>query len=82
MAKCKSCGVEIIWIKSPSGKLIPCDPTPIPVRAVKEGEKDALKVVLETGVVASGIYDPDSEIVGHRKFHWLSCVEDEKNDDN
>ena len=26
MAKCKGCGQEIIWIMSPSGKVIPCDP--------------------------------------------------------
>ena len=25
MAKCKSCGAEIIWIKTTSGKSMPCD---------------------------------------------------------
>ena len=28
MAKCKACGRDIIWIMSPSGKAIPCDPEP------------------------------------------------------
>ena len=26
MAKCSSCGAEIIWIKTKSGKSMPCDP--------------------------------------------------------
>lgn len=26
MAKCKSCGADIIWIKMQSGKSMPCDP--------------------------------------------------------
>ncbi|MBQ1805791.1 MAG: hypothetical protein II010_07785 [Oscillospiraceae bacterium] len=26
MAKCKGCGAEIIWIKTPSGSRHPCDP--------------------------------------------------------
>lgn len=25
MSKCKSCGAEIIWIKTKSGKTMPCD---------------------------------------------------------
>ena len=25
MATCKGCGAEIIWIKTPAGKLMPCD---------------------------------------------------------
>lgn len=26
MGKCKGCGREIIWIMTPSGKAMPCDP--------------------------------------------------------
>ncbi|WP_420768732.1 hypothetical protein ACNR9V_03105 [Parageobacillus thermoglucosidasius] len=26
MAKCKGCGAEIVWIKTPNGKAMPCDP--------------------------------------------------------
>ena len=29
MAKCKACGRDIIWIMSPAGKVIPCDPEPV-----------------------------------------------------
>lgn len=25
MSKCKACGAEIIWIKTPGGKNMPCD---------------------------------------------------------
>lgn len=29
MAKCKSCGADIIWIKMQSGKNMPCDAQPV-----------------------------------------------------
>lgn len=33
MSKCKACGAEIIWIRSSkSGKMIPCDPVPVPFK--------------------------------------------------
>ena len=28
MAVCKSCGAEIIWVKTKAGRAMPCDPTP------------------------------------------------------
>ena len=32
MSKCKSCGAEIIWIKTKNGKNMPCDAKPISYR--------------------------------------------------
>lgn len=29
MSKCRSCNAEIIWIETKSGKMMPCDPTPL-----------------------------------------------------
>ena len=29
MAKCRGCGADIIWIKTPGGKSMPCDPIPV-----------------------------------------------------
>lgn len=39
MAKCKSCGADIIWIKMQSGKSMPCDAGQITYWKKKNGTK-------------------------------------------
>ena len=29
MGKCRSCGAEILWIETPGGKAMPCNPEPV-----------------------------------------------------
>ena len=38
MAKCKSCGAEIRWIKMRSGKSMPCNPVGIHYREGVQGD--------------------------------------------
>lgn len=49
-ATCRGCGKAIVWITSPTGKLMPCDATPV-VYWEKKGA--AGKVVTPTGDVLS-----------------------------
>lgn len=28
-ATCRGCGAPIVWIKTPAGKAMPCDPAPV-----------------------------------------------------
>lgn len=38
MAKCKSCGAEIIWKKTSRGKAMPCDPERITIITMNSGQ--------------------------------------------
>ena len=50
MSRCKSCGAEIIWIKTPAGKAMPCNPEPIVYWKTKGGN---IKIVTPNGEVVS-----------------------------
>lgn len=71
MAKCKYCGAEIKWIRTVSGKSMPCDPGPISYRAggsekivTPDGEVIAC-TICRRGEAADGIgYVP----------HWATCA--------
>ena len=45
-ATCRGCGAPIVWIKTPAGKAMPCDPAPVYYKATPDG-KD--KVVTTRG---------------------------------
>ena len=49
-ATCRGCGAPIVWIKTPAGKAMPCDPAPVYYKATPNG-KD--KVVTNRGEVVS-----------------------------
>lgn len=49
-ATCRGCGAPIVWIKTPAGKAMPCDPAPVYYKATPDG-KD--KVVTTRGEVVS-----------------------------
>lgn len=67
MSKCKSCGADIIWIKTPAGKVMPCDPTRVRYIEKSEtasivksnGEVSKCELILATGLG----YIP----------HWATC---------
>lgn len=49
-ATCRGCGAPIVWIKTPAGKAMPCDPAPVYYKAAPGG-KD--KIVTTRGEVVS-----------------------------
>ena len=67
MARCKGCGQEIIWIKTKSGKSIPCDPEMIYYKAKKTGH---LRVVTPTGEVVSAV--PSDSILTATDYGYVS----------
>jgi len=71
MTKCKSCGAEIIWIKTPAGRSMPCDPSVKYFRHNKGGKE---VFVRSDGVVVRGVrcsFDKSTG-TGHVP-HWATC---------
>jgi len=72
MAKCKGCGTEIIWIRMPGGKSMPCDPEQV---VYWEKPKAKGKVVTPNGEVLSCEFSGDLQKatgVGYVS-HWSTC---------
>ena len=62
-ATCRGCGAPIVWIKTPAGKAMPCDPAPVYYKAAPGG-KD--KIVTTRGeVVSCEIVPGDEATLGH-----------------
>lgn len=73
MAKCRGCGEDIIFIKSPAGKFIPCDPSKVIYSNPGEGKA---RVVTQSGEVVSCTIGADdtSKAVGVGYIpHWSTC---------
>ena len=70
-ATCRGCGAPIVWIKTPAGKAMPCDPAPVYYKAAPGG-KD--KIVTTRGEVVSCEIVPGAEATdaGYRP-HWATC---------
>lgn len=69
MSKCKSCGAEIIFIRSLKGKQIPCNAEP--VRFTYElGAPD--RVVTRNGEVLPAIIGPNGAETGYIS-HFATC---------
>lgn len=77
MAKCKSCGADIVWIKTKRGKMMPCNPTAIAYRFAERCETDALMMVTEDGKVDRGVPDACSWMTGYVS-HFATCPYAEK----
>lgn len=60
-ATCRGCGAPIVWIKTPAGKAMPCDPAPVYYKATPNG-KD--KVVTNRGEVVSCEIVPGADYTG------------------
>ncbi len=50
MARCRSCGAEILWIKMASGKAMPVDPDQVPYWERRGGQG---KIITPNGEVIS-----------------------------
>ena len=70
MAKCKSCGADIIWIVTPNGKKMPCDSQKIYYR--QNFHTGALTLVLPNGKIDRGDIDFESEKYGYTS-HFATC---------
>lgn len=72
MAKCKSCGTDIIWIKTKNGKSMPCD-----VQKVKywENPLSTGRVVTQGGrVVPCDFHGAELIVAGEGYIpHWSTC---------
>lgn len=77
MTRCRACGAPIIWIKTASGKAMPCDAKPIVYRK-EPGAKE--KVVTPNGEVLSCVLDgPAEEMTGIGYIpHWATCPQANK----
>lgn len=72
MSKCKSCGAEIIWIKTANGKSMPCDPDQTTYVEAKDG-KDT--IITANGQVLKCILTGDMRRVTGIGYipHWATC---------
>lgn len=70
-ATCRGCGAPIVWIKTPAGKSMPCDPSPVYYKADPDG-KD--RIVTTRGEVIACTITPgaDATDAGYRP-HWATC---------
>lgn len=69
MPKCKGCGAPIIWIRTPNGKAMPCDPQRIPYRTNLKGK---YTLIDPAGRVCVGDLDLDSDKYGYIS-HFATC---------
>ena len=70
ISKCRSCGADIIWIKMASGKMMPCDASPIRYRLNFASGK--LTLVTPGGKITRGDADPVSGELGYQS-HFATC---------
>ena len=72
MAKCKGCGAHIIFIGTPEGSSIPCDPEPV-LYWSRPRAKD--RIVTPNGLVQSCDLEGDPKLatgIGYTP-HWATC---------
>lgn len=70
---CKGCGAAIVWIKTPGGKAMPCNASPI--YYIEKPRIGTKRIVLQNGEVLSCEYTDDPHKatgVGYAP-HWGSC---------
>ena len=70
MSKCKSCGAEIIWIKTASGKMMPCNTRKIGYR--NTDSKGDVTLVTPDGKIVTGTIDLSSDTYGYES-HFATC---------
>lgn len=70
-ATCRGCGAPIVWIKTPTGKAMPCDPSPVYYKPAPGGKE---KIVTLRGEVISCeiVAGADATDAGYRP-HWATC---------
>jgi hypothetical protein len=71
MANCRGCGKPIVWIKTPGGKSMPCDPDPVPYWAGKEFHS---RIVTPNGEVIACKLNGYKTATGIGYIpHWATC---------
>lgn len=76
MARCKSCGAEIIWIRTIGGKQMPCDPEPVPYWE-RLGASD--RIVTANGEVLACEFEGDGAPTGRGHIsHMGTCPQADK----
>ena len=74
MPKCKSCGAEIVWIKTAAGRSMPCDAKIV----LFDGSKDGKEVFITLGGnMVRGAYPQENNLVADPRKgyipHWATC---------
>lgn len=70
MSKCKSCGAEIIWIKTASGKMMPCNPQKISYK--NTFPRGNMTLITPEGKIVTGTIDISSDTYGYES-HFATC---------
>lgn len=85
MSKCKYCGAEIEWIKTPAGKYMPCDaqkveytPNPVGSRTIITPRGEVVRGYFLTDNLAG---NPNNVRTGYIP-HWVTCNRQQVNDGN
>ena len=71
ISKCRACGAQIVWIRTTSGKSMPCDAEPVYYQI---GNQKKERIITPNGeTLACEIVPPDhADGVGYRP-HWSTC---------
>lgn len=70
---CAGCGKRILWVRTPSGKNMPCNPTLHNYRAIPGGRE---RIVLPNGEVVSGeteVSPEEADGIGYIS-HFATCT--------
>lgn len=72
MAKCKSCGADIVWIKTVNGKSMPCNACQVVYKQCKDGKQT---IIMPNGETIKGnITDDSNNATGIGYIpHWATC---------
>lgn len=74
MAKCRGCGKEIIFVKTPKGNFIPCNPSRVIFSKPGEGKTLVVKLNGEVISCTIGAGDDITHAVGVGYIpHWSTC---------
>ena len=72
-ARCRTCGAKIIWIKTTSGKSMPCDWRPVYYRKGEpEAGEEAVTLVTPRGEIVRGVQDWTAHDYGYTS-HFATC---------
>ena len=76
--RCRGCGAEVIWMKTPMGKKIPVDAEPVWIIVGCPGRKPFVRGdgSFVFGLKVGDAYepeDPDSEVVECYESHFATC---------
>ena len=77
MTKCRSCGADIIWIITKTGRKMPCNAEPIFFDLADMKGEGVKTFVKDDGTIAIGIENPEGQEVGYIS-HFATCPEADK----